>query len=71
MLMMGVAVGLILLEMKLLSFVIVTDEYTPAMVPAGGGRTTAVAAGPQQAGFPIIPGGPRPEKRSDPGGSMG
>ena len=47
-LMMGVAVGFILLEMKLLSYVIVNDEYTPAMLPAaGGGRA---APGPRAAG---------------------
>jgi exosortase len=69
-LMMGVAVGLILLEMKLLSYVIVTDQYTPAMVTAAAGRQATVAAGPRQAGFPVIPGVQRPEKRAEPGGNM-
>ena len=61
-LMMGVAVGLILLEMKLLSYVIVTDEFTPARVPApssAGSRPAAVAAGPRAGGFPLIPGANR------------
>jgi exosortase len=63
MLMMGVAVGLILLEMKLLSYVIVTEEFTPARVPtpaAGGTRPAAVAAGSRPGGFPLIPGASRP-----------
>jgi exosortase len=57
-LMMGLAVGLIMLEIKLLSHVIVSDEYQPAFVPAapaaaaaGGSRRAA-----QPAGFPVIPG---------------
>ena len=61
-LMMGVAVGLMLLEMKLLSYLIVTDEFTPARVPvpsSAGSRTAAVAAGPRPGGFPLIPGANR------------
>lgn len=61
-LMMGVAVGLILLEMKLLSFVIVTDDFTPARVPApasAGTRPATVAAAPRPAAFPLIPGANR------------
>jgi exosortase len=71
-LMMGVAVGFILLEMKLLSFVIVNDEYTPAMLPsAGGGRPALAGARPKNAGFPLISDLQRTEKRADPGGKMG
>lgn len=69
-LMMGVAVGFILLEMKLLSYVIVTDEFTPAMVPAAG-RTAAAAAAPKSGGFPLIPGAGRTDGRADPGGKLG
>jgi exosortase len=59
-LMMGVAVGFILLEMKLLSYVIVTDEYSPAVIPApGAGRPAPQAA--QQGVFPLIPGANRSE----------
>jgi hypothetical protein len=69
---MGVAVGFILLEMKLLSYVIVTDEYTPAMVPAaGGGRVAPAVAGPRAGGFPMIPGANRPDTRPNAGGKMG
>jgi len=71
-LMMGVAVGFILLEMKLLSYVIVTDEYTPAMVSAGsGGRAATVPAGSTSAAFPLIPGTQGPDGRADAGRSMG
>lgn len=57
-LMMGVAVALILLEMKLLSWVIVTDDFTPARVPASSSAETgiaAVAAGPQAVRLPLVP----------------
>jgi exosortase len=67
-LMMGVAVGFILLEMKLLSYVIVTDEFTPARVPtpsSGGARQATVAAAARPGGFPLIPGASRP--RGNPG----
>jgi exosortase len=71
-LMMGVAVGFILLEMKLLSYVIVTDEYTPAMVSAaGGGRPAPAVAGPRAGGFPVIPGANQPDARPNTGGKMG
>ena len=59
MLMMGAAVGMILLEMKLLSYVIVTDQYSPAMVPAVG---RPAAAGQQKSGFPLMKGASRPEQ---------
>ncbi|MFM8414209.1 MAG: exosortase/archaeosortase family protein [Planctomycetota bacterium] len=68
-LMMGVAVGFIFLEMKLLSYVIVTDEFTPAMVPAAG--RTAPAGGPKTAGFPLLPGAGRADGRPDTGGKIG
>ena len=68
-LMMGVAVGFILLEMKLLSYVIVTDEFTPAMVPAA--RGTAPAGGPKTGGFPLLPGAGRVDGRADAGGKIG
>jgi exosortase len=71
-LMMGVAVGFILLEMKLLSYVIVTDEYSPAMVSAAGvGRAVPAPAAGQQGGFPLIPGPNRPDGRPNTGGKMG
>jgi exosortase len=71
-LMMGVAVGFILLEMKLLSYVIVTDEYSPAMVSAAGvGRAVPAPAAAQQGGFPLIPGANRPDGRPNTGGKMG
>jgi exosortase len=61
-LMMGVAVGLILLEMKLLSFVIVTDDFTPARVPApasAGTRPATVTGALRPGAFPLIPGANR------------
>jgi exosortase len=71
-LMMGVAVGFILLEMKLLSYVIVTDEYTPAMVSAaGGGRAVPAPAAAQQGSFPMLPGANRPDGRPNAGGKIG
>ena len=71
-LMMGLAVGFILLEMKLLSFVVVTDEYTPAMVPAGGPARQPAARSPRAGGgFPLIPGPNRPEGSGNSGGKMG
>jgi exosortase len=74
-LMMGLAVGFILLEMKLLSFVIVTDEYTPAMVPAAaasGARPGRTAPGPGAVGgFPLIPAKNRPDGPGKSGGKMG
>jgi exosortase len=71
-LMMGVAVGFILLEMKVLSYVIVTDDYTPAMLPAasGGGRPVKVSGGSRQGGFPLIPGANPSSGRSDTGGGI-
>jgi exosortase len=74
-LMMGLAVGFIMLEIKLLSYVIVSDEYTPAFVPAA-----ATAAGPgaggarrpaQPAGFPMIPGFGPPGGRAETGEKAG
>jgi exosortase len=71
MLMMGVAVGFILLEMKLLSYVIVTEEYAPAVVPAAApARPVAVPAGPRPAAFPLIPGAKRPAGQPGQGGTM-
>jgi exosortase len=60
-LMMGAAVGFILLEMKLLSYVIVTDDFTPARLPgAAAGGPRPAAAGPGSGAFPPIPGANRP-----------
>jgi len=68
-LMMGLAVGFILLEMKLLSFVIVADEYAPAaVVPA-----TAAPAAAAKARGPVFPRIPAPDpapRRADPGGGV-
>ena len=65
-LMMGLAVGFILLEMKLLSYVIVSEEFSPtAVIPK-----PAVASAARISGFSAIqvPGsGPR---RADPGGGV-
>ena len=55
-LMMGLAVGFIMLEIKLLSLAIVSDEFTPAFVPAGGSSAGGSRRPAQSAGFPIIPG---------------
>ncbi len=56
-LMMGLAVGFIMLEIKLLSHVIVSDEFQPAFVPAA---SVAAGAGgarrPAQPGFPVLSG---------------
>ena len=70
-LMMGLAVGFIMLEIKLLSYVIVSDDFTPAFVPAaplgaGGGRRSA-----QPAGFPMIPGFSPPAGRGETGEKTG
>ncbi|NCX97235.1 MAG: exosortase/archaeosortase family protein [Planctomycetia bacterium] len=71
MLMMGVAVGFILLEIKLLSYVIVTEEYAPAVVPsAAPARPAAVPAGPRGAAFPLIPGAKRPAGQPGQGGTI-
>lgn len=72
MLMMGVAVGFILLEMKLLSYVIVTDEYTPALVSAATtpARPAAAPADPRPGSFPLIPGANRPAGQPGPGRTM-
>jgi exosortase len=72
MLMMGAAVGFILLEMKLLSYVLVTDEYAPAQVTgtAAPARSAAVPAGPQPGAFPLLPGANRPGGQPGPGGTM-
>jgi exosortase len=60
-LMMGAAVGFILLEMKLLSYVIVTDDFTPARLPAAAaGGPRPAATGPRPGSFPLIPGANRP-----------
>lgn len=69
MLMMGAAVGFILLEMKLLSYVLVTDEYAPAVVPAAA-RPGAVPAAARSGAFPLIPGANRPGGQPDSGGTM-
>lgn len=65
-LMMGLAVGFILLEMKLLSYVIVSEEFSPtAVIPK-----PAAASAARISGFSAIqvPGsGPR---RADPGGGV-
>jgi len=65
-LMMGLAVGFILLEMKILSYVIVKDDFSPAMVSAAAARPATKDAG-RQAGFPVIPGGAR---ATDAGGKL-
>lgn len=72
MLMMGVAVGFILLEMKLLSYVIVTDEYTPALVSAAAtpARPAAAPANPHPGSFPLIPGANLPAGQPGPGRTM-
>lgn len=60
--MMGVAVGFILLEMKMLSYVIVTDEFAPARLPAAPApaRSVSPSAGPRPGAIPLIPGANRP-----------
>jgi exosortase len=59
-LMMGAAIGFILLEMKLLSYVIVTDQFAPARVPATVSGGPPQTAGPRPGAFPVIPGANRP-----------
>lgn len=71
MLMMGAAVGFILLEMKLLSYVIVTDDYAPAVVPAAAPKQpAAVPAAPRPGAFPLIPGANRPGGQPGSGGTL-
>jgi exosortase len=66
-LMMGLAVGFILLEMKLLSYVIVSEEFAPATVLP----KPAAAPVPGKVGFPPV-GLPRPAPRqADSGGGVG
>jgi len=73
-LMMGLAVGLIMLEIKILSHVIVSDDAAPAFVPTA---TAAVGAGTgsrrpaQPAGFPVIPGFGPPGGRAETGEKAG
>lgn len=73
-LMMGLAVGLIMLEIKILSHVIVSDDAAPAFVPTA---TAAVGAGAgsrrpaQPAGFPVIPGFGPPGGRAETGEKAG
>jgi len=71
-LMMGTAVGFILLEMKVLSYVIVTDEFAPARLPAAPApaRPAPVAAGPRPGAFPLIPGANRPGGQPGSSGTM-
>jgi exosortase len=74
MLMMLLAVGFLVLEMKILSLLVVTDDLAPTMVGAGS-RTAAVATGPRPlpaaggrpvAGVqPIIGSTPRPPSRPE------
>ena len=74
-LMMGLAVGFIMLEIKLLSYVIVSDEYTPAFVPAAASAAGSGAGGArrpaQPAGFPMIPGFGPPGGRAETGEKAG
>jgi exosortase len=58
-LMMAIAVGFILLEMKLLSYVIVKEDYAPAPVVPKMAQTTANKA------FPALPGQARPSADGD------
>ena len=69
--MMAVAVGFILLEIKLLSYVIVTEEFAPAVVPAtAAARPAVAAASPRPAAFPLIPGAKRSDGPPGPAGTM-
>lgn len=69
-LMMAAAVGFILLEMKVLSYVIVTDDYAPAQLAAAApARPVAVPAGSHPGAFPLVSGGSAAAKR--PGGPSG
>ena len=75
-LMMGLAVGFIMLEIKLLSHVIVSDEFQPAFVPAAAPVAAGAGAGgarrsAQPAGFPVIPGFGPPGGRAESGEKAG
>jgi len=68
-LMMSVALGLMLLQMKLLSQVIVTEEFTPARLmppPSGGTQAVAGAAATRPRAFSLMPGGNPAGRKSDP-----
>ena len=57
-LMMLLAVGFLVLEMKILSYLVVTDDLAPSMVAGGGGIPRMRPAGPASAARP--PGAVRP-----------
>ena len=65
-LMMGLAVGFILLEMKLLSYVIVSEEFSPAAVIP----KPAAASAARNSGFSAIEVSGSGPRRADPGGGV-
>ncbi|MBM4022517.1 MAG: exosortase/archaeosortase family protein [Planctomycetes bacterium] len=59
-LMMGTAIGLMVLEMRVLSFVILKDEFSPTLVAPRATAPPATTDDGRKAGFPLIPDAGRP-----------
>jgi exosortase len=59
-LMMLLAVGFLVLEMKILSYLVITDDLAPSMVAGGGGIPRMRPAGPAPAPAAMAPGAVRP-----------
>jgi exosortase len=68
-LMMLLAVGFLVLEMKILSYLVITDDLAPSMVAGGGGIPRMRPAGPAPAAMP--PGAVRPVIATPPRSAAG
>jgi exosortase len=68
-LMMLLAVGFLVLEMKILSYLVITDDLAPSMVAGGGGIPRMRPAGPSPAAMP--PGAVRPVIATPPRSAAG